>query len=164
MQFNKKKILILTSVVLLFVISYSSITLLMSIPKELVHVYYQESCSNTEAWAAHMDQAGFKTKLHKVDNVTEMKDKYHVPLELRGCHTAIYDGFVIEGHVPAQSLTHFYNAEIAKKSGLLGLAVKGYPAGGAGLEGGYPEVYDVYVFDKEGNVSVYEKFNQNFHD
>lgn len=164
MQFNKKKILILTGVLLLFVISYSSITLLMSIPKELVHVYYEDSCVNTEKWAAHMDQAGFKTKLHKVENVAEIKDKYHVPLGLRGCHTAIYDGYVIEGHVPAQSLTHFYNAEVAKKSDFLGLAVKGYPVGGAGLEGGYPEVYEVYVFDKKGNVSVYEKFNQNLHD
>lgn len=164
MEWNKKRILVLTSVLLFFVVCYSSITILMSVPSELVHVYYNENCVNVEKWAAHMDQAGFKTKMHKVDDVTEIKDRYHIPQDLRGCHTAIYDGYVLEGHVPAQSLTHFYNAEIAKKSGNRGLAVKGYPAGGAGLEGGYPEVYDVYIFAEDGNVNVYEKFNQNFHD
>lgn len=164
MQFNKKKILILTSILLLFVVSYSSITIIMSVPSELVHVYYNDSCTNVQSWAAHMDQAGFKTKLHKADDMNSIKDKYHVPAELRGCHTATYDGLVIEGHVPAQSLTRFHNAEIAKKSNLVGIAVKGFPVGGAGLEGGYPEVYDVYSFDDQGNVAVYERFNQNFHE
>lgn len=152
-----KKHLLLLGVFLLFAVCYSSITMLMSIPSEKVHVYYSENCTHAKAWAAHMDQNGFKTELHLTEDMKAIKDKYEIPEDLRGCHTATYDGYVIEGHVPAQSLTHLY----AAKSPVIGLAVKGYPIGAPGLEGGYPEMYQVITFDKDKNEKVFEVFNEN---
>ena len=32
---------------------------------------------------------------------TDLKHKYGVPERLHACHTALIDGYVIEGHVPA---------------------------------------------------------------
>ena len=36
-----------------------------------------------------------------VDDLTPVKGKHGVPPSLRSCHTAVVEGYVIEGHVPA---------------------------------------------------------------
>ena len=82
-----------------------------------------------------------------------VKDKYNVPEKLRACHTAVIDGYVIEGHVPADLIHKLLN----EKPEVLGLAVPGMPIGSPGMEGGKPEPYNVMTFDKNGKTSVYAK-------
>lgn len=82
-----------------------------------------------------------------------MKIKHKVPEKLRSCHTAVIDGYVIEGHVPADVIDKL----LKEKPPLLGLAVPGMPIGSPGMEGGTPERYDVFTFDKDGKTTVYAK-------
>ena len=85
--------------------------------------------------------------------LVDVKDKYKVPEQLRACHTAIIDGYVIEGHVPADLIYKL----LKEKPAVLGLAVAGMPIGSPGMEGGKPEPYTVYTFDKDGKTTVYAK-------
>jgi hypothetical protein len=82
-----------------------------------------------------------------------VKDKLKVPEKLRACHTAVIDGYVIEGHVPADVIDKL----VKDKPAVLGLAVPGMPAGSPGMEGGKPEPYSVLAFDKDGKTTVYAK-------
>jgi hypothetical protein len=82
-----------------------------------------------------------------------VKDKYNVPEKLRACHTAVIDGYVIEGHVPADLIDKL----VKEKPQVLGLAVPGMPIGSPGMEGGKPEPYNVMSFDKNGKIVVYAK-------
>ena len=82
-----------------------------------------------------------------------VKTNLKVPEKLRSCHTAVIDGYVIEGHVPADLIDKL----IQEKPAVLGLAVPGMPVGSPGMEGGTPERYNVYTFDKDGNTTVYAK-------
>lgn len=85
--------------------------------------------------------------------LVDVKNQHNVPEKLRACHTAIIDGYVIEGHVPADLIDKL----LKEKPAVLGLAVPGMPIGSPGMEGGKPERYNVFTFDKDGKTSVYAK-------
>ena len=84
-----------------------------------------------------------------------IKDKYAVPRSLRTCHTGIVEGYVIEGHVPADVVQRV----LKEKPKIAGLAVPGMPIGSPGMSGPNPRPYDVYSFDKTGHVKVYKHIN-----
>ena len=76
-----------------------------------------------------------------------------MPERLYACHTALIDGYVIEGHVPADLIYKL----LKDKPAVVGLAVPGMPAGSPGMESGQPEAYEVLTFDKNGRTTVYAK-------
>ena len=67
-------------------------------------VYKSPTCGCCGNWASAMQKAGFSEETIKVDDLVKVKKEFHVPLELSSCHTAIVDGYVIEGHVPADEV------------------------------------------------------------
>lgn len=85
--------------------------------------------------------------------LVDVKDKYKVPEKLRACHTGVIDGYVVEGHVPADVIHKL----LKDKPAVLGIAVPGMPVGSPGMEGGKPEPYNVMTFDKDGKTAVYAK-------
>jgi hypothetical protein len=88
--------------------------------------------------------------------VAAAKDRLKVPTELRACHTAVVDGYVIEGHVPADVIQRF----LAERPGdVVGLAVPGMPTGSPGMENPSREAkqYDVLAFDRQGRTRVYQR-------
>lgn len=82
-----------------------------------------------------------------------VKIKHRIPEKLRACHTALIQGYVIEGHVPADLIHRL----LKEKPAVLGLAVPGMPMGSPGMEGGKPEPYDILIFDEQGKTSLYAK-------
>jgi hypothetical protein len=103
----------------------------------------------------HLQENGFKVDKRDVSvaQLTEIKKKHGIPEQLQSCHTALIQGFVIEGHVPADLIARV----LKEKPPIRGLAVPGMPVGSPGMEGPNPEPYDVLSFDKEGRVSVYAR-------
>ncbi len=76
-----------------------------------------------------------------------------MPRKLYSCHTGLVQGYVIEGHVPADLIYRL----LKEKPPVLGLAVPGMPVGSPGMEGANPQPYEVLAFDKDGKTSVYAK-------
>ena len=85
-----------------------------------------------------------------------VKAQYQVPTELESCHTAIVDGYVIEGHVPVSEI----NRLLAEKPDAIGLAVAGLPIGSPGMEtaGVGTQPYDVILFTADGRRDVYASY------
>jgi len=69
--------------------------------KPEVVMYKPPTCNCCTGWAEHLQRAGFKVVIHKRDNMDAIKAEHGVTRKLASCHTAIVDGYVIEGHVPA---------------------------------------------------------------
>ena len=103
----------------------------------------------------HLEKSGFKVQKKVLfgKNFTEFKRKQGVPERLYACHTALIEGYVIEGHVPADLILKL----LKEKPPVLGLAVPGMPVGSPGMEGGKPEPYNVLTFDSSGKTTVYAK-------
>ena len=100
----------------------------------------------------HLREHGFEVDVVEVANVAAVQAERGVAPELRGCHTADVEGYIVEGHVPADALVRF----LEEGSDLAGIAVPGMPVGPPGMEGPQPVPYDVLTFDREGNSTVYE--------
>lgn len=85
-----------------------------------------------------------------------IKVQYQVPAELESCHTAIVDGYVIEGHVPVSEI----NRLLAEKPDAIGLAVAGMPTGSPGMETGgvATQPYDVILFAADGSREAYASY------
>jgi hypothetical protein len=79
--------------------------------------------------------------------------KHGVPPQLRACHTALVEGYVIAGHVPVDAIGRL----LKEKPAVVGLAVQGMPIGSPGMNGPNPQPYDVLAFDRQGRVSVYAR-------
>ena len=88
--------------------------------------------------------------------VSEIKARYHSPAHLQSCHTAIVDGYVIEGHVPREEVLRM----LEEKPDIIGLSVPGMPIGSPGME--IPSVklepYRVISFDKFGRIRIYATY------
>ena len=104
---------------------------------------------------SHLEKNGFKVEKKVVFGkaFTDIKRQYGVPDKLSACHTALVNGYVIEGHVPADLIYKL----LKEKPAVLGLAVPGMPMGSPGMERGKPEPYEVLTFDKDGRTTVYAK-------
>jgi hypothetical protein len=89
-----------------------------------------------------------------VSNPEPIKAKHGVPKALEACHTAVVDGYVVEGHVPADTIARL----LRERPPVAGVAVPGMPIGSPGMEypGQRPERYRIFTFDKSGKTTVFE--------
>lgn len=116
-----------------------------------VDVYKDPTCGCCALWVAHMKARGFVTTVSDVRDIAAVKTKYHVPNQLRSCHTALVGGYVLEGHVPATDVQRL----LKERPMIVGLAVPGMPVGSPGMEGPNSRPYDVLTFDAAGKTTVY---------
>ncbi len=119
-----------------------------------VAVWKDAGCGCCAVWSEHLRRNGFaptQTNLG-VSELAAVKDKRGVPKQARSCHTAVVEGFVIEGHVPAAEIQRLLKT---RPAGVVGLAVAGMPIGSPGMEGPTTRPYDVLAFDKHGRTTVF---------
>lgn len=118
-------------------------------------VHRSPTCTCCGKWLAHLKENNFNVKDIVTDDVQAVKDKYGVGKELASCHTAIVDGYVIEGHVPAEDIKKL----LQTKPKVVGLAVPGMVNGTPGMEmGDKKDPYDVVSFDREKHVQVFHSY------
>ena len=122
-------------------------------------VYKDPECGCCEQWVTHMAAAGFRPAVHDVDDLAAVKTRLGVPTALRSCHTAVVDGAVIEGHVPAADVRRFLRERPRVGSvAARGLAVPGMPAGSPGMEGPPSERYAVLAFAPGGATTRFAAY------
>jgi len=118
-----------------------------------VTVWKSPSCGCCGGWVQHMRVAGYTVTVHDVDDVDPVKARLGVPASLQSCHTAVVDGYVLEGHVPADSVARLLRERPSAK----GLSVPGMPQGAPGMETGVKEPYAVVLFGTPSGSTVYER-------
>lgn len=105
-----------------------------------------------------METHGFTVDAQDVADLSSIKAKYQVPPQLQSCHTAIVDGYVVEGHVPVTEVDRL----LSERPDVLGIAVPGMPIGSPGMEvDGQPdEAFDVLTFDAAGSTTVFASYGK----
>lgn len=107
-------------------------------------------CSCCHVWTEVMQASGrFRVTMIEAPDLPALKRKLGVPSGLGACHTAIVEGYVIEGHVPADDILRLL-AE--RPPGVKGIAVPGMPRGSPGMEqpNGAVDAFTVVAFDVNG--------------
>jgi hypothetical protein len=119
-----------------------------------IDVYKSASCGCCHDWVEHLQSNGFTVKVHDVANPSAYRAKFGVPHALGSCHTAVIDGYAIEGHVPAREIKQL----LAERPKAKGLAVPSMLLGSPGMEGLHSEPYDVLLFQADGRHAVYQHY------
>lgn len=110
-------------------------------------------CGCCSAWADHMRSNGFEVKELISHDMSSIKLAHGLTRELASCHTAVIDGYVIEGHVPAADVKRL----LEERPEVAGLSVPGMPMGSPGMEGPVSQPYNVVTFSKDGKVEVFSR-------
>ena len=107
-------------------------------------------------WSEHLRENGFTVVEKGVNDLYAVKNSYQVPEQLHSCHTAVVDGYIIEGHVPAAEISRL----LSEKPDIAGLGVAGMPIGSPGMEveGRPAEAYSVLSFNSAGETAVYAAY------
>jgi hypothetical protein len=101
-----------------------------------------------------MQAAGFQVDDHVTEEIEAVKQELGVPLELASCHTAVVNGYVVEGHIPEADVRRL----LAERPAVAGIAAPGMPIGSPGMESeDIQEPYTVYTFTAEGDVEVFQE-------
>lgn len=96
---------------------------------------------------------GFEVKVVDLEDLSEIKLASGVPRSLQTCHTAVVEGYVVEGHVPVDALRTLLH----DRPKVAGIGVPGMPTGAPGMEGAPVQHFDVLSWDKTGKTSVFAK-------
>ena len=112
-------------------------------------------CGCCTAWAERVEAAfGRKMRVVNVPDMAAVKRTHGVPEDLRSCHTALIDGIVVEGHVPAEDIKRL---AAKRPAGVRGLAAPGMPVGSPGMDVGHShrQTYQVFAFSAGGKRTVF---------
>jgi len=114
-------------------------------------VYKTPTCGCCVGWIEHLEAAGFTVDARDVSDIMSVKRDGGVPVQMSSCHTALVDGYVVEGHVPAEQIQRL----LAERPEVAGIAVPGMPTGSPGMEGAGASPYEVLSFTHSGEAAVY---------
>ncbi len=120
-------------------------------PRPEIIVYKTSTCGCCKKWVEHLQAAGFRVAVHDTVDVAGVAARYLVPRRLATCHTALVQGYVVEGHVPVDVIERL----LKEGPEIAGVAVPGMPPGSPGMESETPAHYQILTFDKSGRTAVY---------
>lgn len=127
---------------------------------ETVEVYKSPTCGCCSKWVDHLKDHGFTVNEHDVGN-KEARARAGISPSLGSCHTALVNGYAIEGHVPARDIKRL----LRERPKAVGLAVPDMPHGSPGMEGARNDPYDVLLVKQRGDqrrdASVYSSYNKS---
>ena len=102
----------------------------------------------------HLRANGFRVKPNYVSDTSVVRRRQEIPDRLGACHTAMVEGYAIEGHVPAREIKRLLTERPKAK----GLAVPGMPAGSPGMPSDKPQPYDVLLVKMDEAVTIYQSY------
>lgn len=120
-----------------------------------ITVYKSASCECCAKWVDHLRANGFAPVVHDEEDMDAIKDEMGVPKDVRSCHTALLDRYLVEGHVPAADLRRL----LRERPAVAGLAVPGMPKStpGMAVPGDAHEPYEVVSFARDGKTTRYAR-------
>lgn len=116
-------------------------------------VYKSKYCGCCQAWNQHMQEQGFELDVIETEQLDAVKQQHGIKSEQASCHTALIDGYVIEGHVPARDVQKL----LKEKPAIRGLTIPGMPQSAPGMDiPGHP--YDVLTLEQDGSHRVWAHY------
>jgi len=122
-----------------------------------MQVWKDPNCGCCKDWIAHLEKNGFSTTVIEQGN-SAARAHLGMPQKFGSCHTALIQGYVIEGHVPAADIQRL----LKEKPKALGLSVPGMPIGSPGMDGpaydNWRDAYQVLLIQRDGSTTVFNTY------
>jgi hypothetical protein len=123
--------------------------------KPAATLYKNPECSCCEQYANYLRRNGFEVKVVATHDLSLVKKQAGgVSDQLEGCHTTLIDKYVVEGHVPVNTLKRL----LSERPNIRGISLPGMPQGSPGMTGQKTEPFTIYeIGGDDGNPRVYAK-------
>ncbi len=112
-------------------------------------VYKSLTCGCCEGFISELKN-DFDVDIRIMDDISSIKEKYNIPLEMQSCHTTIVGDYFIEGHVPMEAIDEL----LKTMPDVEGIILPGMPAGAPGMSGIKKEPFKIYSL-KDGVISEF---------
>lgn len=93
-------------------------------------------------WIRDLRRSGLAVGVVQTRDIVKSQAELGVPREFAACHTAVANGYWVEGHVPADSITALLNDEPVDVAGLAHLRAE--------IQSGEEFAWQVVTYDAEG--------------
>jgi len=124
-------------------------------PVNTITVYKTPACGCCTGWVDYLRDNGFQVEARDMQSLDQTKARLGLTdPRLMSCHTAVIDGYVVEGHVPAKDIRRL----LSEKPDIVGITAPGMPQMSPGMYSVEPKDYDVLFFDDEGNVGLFSRY------
>ena len=115
-------------------------------------MYKKPQCHCCEAHATYLRQNGFEITVKSTHDLASINQNLGVPKRLEGCHTAIIDGYVVSGHVPAETMHRL----LTERPAIKGISLAGMPQGSPGMSGNKAAPFTIYEISAAMKVYAVE--------
>ena len=123
-----------------------------------IEVWKSPSCGCCQDWIKYLESNGFVVKAHESGN-NAARRKFGLPGMYGSCHTALIEGYVVEGHVPVREIRRL----LSEKPDAIGIAVPAMPIGSPGMDGptygNRFDPYDVVLVARDGSARIYQSYS-----
>jgi hypothetical protein len=99
--------------------------------KEKITVYKSPTCGCCVGYIAELNRKGFDVETKSMVDLSPLKQKYNIPLNMQSCHTALVRDYFVEGHVPIEAVDKL----LQEHPDIDGIALPNMPAGSPGMPG-----------------------------
>ena len=102
-------------------------------------LYKDPDCGCCEEYANYLRRNGYRITVIPTQDLPDLRAAQGLPDDLAGCHMTLIDGYVIEGHVPADMI----NRLLTERPAIKGISLPGMPPGSPGMSGEKTEAFTV---------------------
>ncbi len=122
--------------------------------KELIKgatIYASPNCRCCSFYADYLRNQGIPVKVSYLDDISTIKSRYKIPINMQSCHTTIIDNYFIEGHVPIEAIIKL----MKEKPNIAGISLPGMPPGSPGMTGIKRGPFQIYSIGHNGVISLF---------
>ena len=110
-----------------------------------VTVYKSPTCGCCEEYVDYLRENAYVVKSVNESDMSAVKKRYGVS-HIASCHTALVDGYVIEGHVPVGAIRKL----LREKPAIIGISAPGMPMNSPGMGEMKKGTLTIYAVPKNG--------------
>lgn len=116
-------------------------------------VYFQPNCGCCKEYMKYLEQNGIDIERKEIslEELGEKKEELGIPAGAAACHTMVIDDYVVEGHVPVETIEQL----LTEKPEIDGIALPGMPMGSPGMTGFKTGVFKIQSFADGSTTGIY---------
>lgn len=108
--------------------------------KPAITLYKNPQCGCCEGHANYLQRHGYKVTVVPTHDMSLIRRQHGIAPKFEGCHIALVDRYVIEGHVSAPAIDKL----LTERPDIKGISLPGMPEGSPGMSGKKTEPFVTY--------------------
>ena len=117
----------------------------VAIAAPVVTVYKSPTCGCCDKYVGYLRENGFAVNAVNESDMDAVKRR-HGMSHAASCHTALVNGYVVEGHIPVSAMRKLFK----EKPAIVGISAPGMPMNSPGMGEMKPGKLTIYAVPKEG--------------